>query len=177
MKATGFVDFATDLDNPILEDGRGRRLLGCRGEAEQVRRMSARHSARWSALVEVLVIGGARDASRRSVSSRRPVRHIHDQAVLSGRGDEIIDLARTNLWLDLGHDCADTSLCEMLHRSPAGRTPRVERSQRDPRRPSASWHSATSHGNMTATSLFLAVCCRGTPGISSPAASRRWPHS
>jgi pyruvate dehydrogenase (quinone) len=102
MKASGFVDFATDLRNPefaTIAEGAG--ILGLKAETpEQVEPMIAealKHDG--PALVEVLV-------SRQELSM--PPTITVDQAkgfglfmakaVLSGRGDEIIDLARVNLF-------------------------------------------------------------------------------
>jgi pyruvate dehydrogenase (quinone) len=102
MKASGFVDFATDLRNPefaTIAEGAG--ILGLKAETpEQVEPMIARalkHDG--PALVEVLV-------SRQELSMPPTITLeqakgfglFMAKAVLSGRGDEIIDLARVNLW-------------------------------------------------------------------------------
>ena len=102
MKASGFVDFGTDLHNPdfaAMAEGAG--ILGLRVETpEQVEPMIAqalKHDG--PALVEVLV-------SRQELSMPPTITLeqakgfglFMAKAVLSGRGDEIIDLARVNLW-------------------------------------------------------------------------------
>ena len=101
MKASGFVDFGTDLHNPdfaAMAEGAG--VLGLRAETpEQVEPMIAqalKHDG--PALVEVLV-------SRQELSMPPTITLeqakgfglFMAKAVLSGRGDEIIDLARVNL--------------------------------------------------------------------------------
>ena len=102
MKASGFVDFGTDLRNPnfaAMAEGAG--VLGLRAESpEQVEPMIAqalKHDG--PALVEVLV-------SRQELSMPPTITLeqakgfglFMAKAVLSGRGDEIIDLARVNLF-------------------------------------------------------------------------------
>jgi len=101
MKASGFVDFGTDLHNPdfaAMAEGAG--ILGLKAETpEQVEPMIAqalKHDG--PALVEVLV-------SRQELSMPPTITLeqakgfglFMAKAVLSGRGDEIIDLARVNL--------------------------------------------------------------------------------
>jgi pyruvate dehydrogenase (quinone) len=101
MKATGFVDFATNLRNPDftkIADAAG--LLGLRAETpDQVKPMIAqalKHNG--PALVEVLV-------SRHELSMPPTINYEQAKgfglfmlkAVLNGRGDELIDLARVNL--------------------------------------------------------------------------------
>ena len=101
MKASGFVDFGTDLRNPefaTIAEGAG--ILGLKAEMpEQVEPMIAqalKHDG--PALVEVLV-------SRQELSMPPTITLeqakgfglFMAKAVLSGRGDEIIDLARVNL--------------------------------------------------------------------------------
>jgi pyruvate dehydrogenase (quinone) len=102
MKAAGILDFATSLHNPDfarLAEAAG--LLGLTAETpEQVRPMIDQALAHdGPALVEVLV-------SRQELSM--PPTITLDQvtgfglfmlrAVLSGRGDQIVDLAKVNLW-------------------------------------------------------------------------------
>ena len=102
MKASGFVDFGTDLHNPdfaAMAEGAG--IVGLRAETpEQVEPMVAqalKHDG--PALVEVLV-------SRQELSMPPTITLeqakgfglFMAKAVLSGRGDEIIDLARVNLF-------------------------------------------------------------------------------
>jgi pyruvate dehydrogenase (quinone) len=101
MKASGFVDFGTDLRNPefaTIAEGAG--ILGLKAETpEQVEPIIAqalKHDG--PALVEVLV-------SRQELSMPPTITLeqakgfglFMAKAVLSGRGDEIIDLARVNL--------------------------------------------------------------------------------
>jgi pyruvate dehydrogenase (quinone) len=102
MKAAGFLDFATDLQNPDfakIADASG--LLGLTAETpEQVRPMikeALQHDG--PALVEVHV-------SRQELSMPPSISLEQAKgfglfmlkAVLSGRGDEIIDLAKVNLF-------------------------------------------------------------------------------
>jgi len=102
MKAAGFVDFATELRNPdFTKIAEGAGILGLRAETpEQVEPMIAqafKHDG--PALIEVLV-------SRQELSMPPTITLeqakgfglFMAKAVLSGRGDEIIDLARVNLW-------------------------------------------------------------------------------
>jgi len=102
MKAAGLVDFGTDLQNPnFAQLAEAAGLLGLRVETpEQVRPMLAealKHDG--PALVEVLV--------NRQELSMPPTITLEQmkgfslfmlRAVLSGRGDEIVDLAKTNLF-------------------------------------------------------------------------------
>ena len=102
MKATGFLDFGVELQNPdfaALAQAAG--LLGLRAEtAQDVRPMlqqAFKHDG--PALVEVLV--------HRQELSMPPTITLEQatgfgvfmlKAVLSGRGDEIVDLAKVNLF-------------------------------------------------------------------------------
>jgi len=102
MKAAGIVDFGTDLQNPhFAELAESAGILGLRAELpEQVHPMIAealRHDG--PALVEVLV--------NRQELSMPPTITLEQakgfslfmlKTVLSGRGDEIVDLAKTNLF-------------------------------------------------------------------------------
>ena len=101
MKAAGILDFGTHLRNPdFTKIAEGAGLLGLRAETpDQLQPMIAQAlSHDGPALVEVLV-------SRQELSM--PPTIIYEQAkgfslfmlkaVLNGRGDEIIDLARVNL--------------------------------------------------------------------------------
>src|SRR5580698_5956465 len=101
MKAAGIVDFGTDLKNPnFAELAEAAGLLGLKAETpDQVEPMIAqalKHDG--PALVEVLV-------SRQELSMPPTITYEQARsfglfmlkAVLSGRGDEIIDLARVNL--------------------------------------------------------------------------------
>ena len=102
MKAAGILDFATDLDNPNfarLAESAG--LLGLTAETpEQVRPMIAQaleHDG--PALVEV-VVHRQELAMPPSISLAQMtgMSLFMLKAVLSGRGDEVIDLAKVNLF-------------------------------------------------------------------------------
>lgn len=102
MKAAGIVDYGTDLINPsFTKIAEAAGLLGLKAEtSDEVEPMIAqalRHDG--PALVEVVV-------SRQELS-RPPTITLEQakgfslfmlRAVLSGRGDEIVDLAKTNLF-------------------------------------------------------------------------------
>jgi len=101
MKAAGILDFGTDLQNPnFAKMAEGTGLLGLTAETPaQVRPMIAqalKHDG--PALVEVVV-----DRQELSMPPTITAEQVKGfslftlKAVLSGRGDEIIDLARTNL--------------------------------------------------------------------------------
>jgi pyruvate dehydrogenase (quinone) len=101
MKAGGFLDFATSLENPeFAKIAEGAGLLGLRAETpdqvEPAIAQALKHNG--PALVEVLVA--------RQELSMPPTITFEEakgfgifmlKAVLNGRGDEIIDLARVNL--------------------------------------------------------------------------------
>ena len=101
MKASGFLDFATTLENPeFTKIAEGAGLLGLRVETpdqlEPAIAEALKHDG--PALVEVLVA--------RQELSMPPTITFEEakgfgifmlKAVLNGRGDEIIDLARVNL--------------------------------------------------------------------------------
>ena len=102
MKAAGILDFGTDLKNPnFAKMAEAAGLLGLTAEtSEQVRPMIAQaleHDG--PALVEVLV-------SRQELSMPPTITFEQAKgfglfalkAVLSGRGDEIVDLAKVNLF-------------------------------------------------------------------------------
>jgi len=102
MKAAGILDFATDLHNPdFAKIAEGAGLLGLRAETpDQVEPMIAgalKHDG--PALVEVLV-------PRQELSMPPTITYEQAKgfslfmmkAVLNGRADEIIDLARVNLF-------------------------------------------------------------------------------
>ena len=101
MKAAGIVDYGTDLVNPdFTKIAEGAGLLGLRADTpDQVEPMIARaFKYNGPALVEVLV-------SRQELSMPPTITYEQAKgfslfmmkAVLSGRGDEIIDLAKINL--------------------------------------------------------------------------------
>jgi len=102
MKATGFLDFGTDLHNPdFAKMAEAAGLLGLTAaRPDQVRPMIAQALAHdGPALVEVLV--HRRELSMPPTISLEQMTGFGVfmiKAVLSGRGDEIVDLARTNLW-------------------------------------------------------------------------------
>ena len=102
MKAAGILDFGTDLHNPdFTKIAEGAGLLGLRAETpdqvEPAIAQALKHDG--PALVEVLV-------SRQELSmppaitleQAKGFSLFMMRAVLSGRGDEIIDLARVNLF-------------------------------------------------------------------------------
>ena len=102
MKATGILDFGTELENPDfarLAEAAG--LLGLTAaRPEQVRPMIAQALAHdGAALVEVLV-HRQELAMPPSISLEQVTGFgiFMAKAVLSGRGDELIDLAKTNLF-------------------------------------------------------------------------------
>jgi pyruvate dehydrogenase (quinone) len=102
MKAAGVLDFATDLNNPdFAKMAEACGLLGLRAEdPEQVKPMIAQALAHpGPALVDVLV--------NRQELAMPPTIDMSQvvgfglflvKAVLNGRGTEVIDLARTNLF-------------------------------------------------------------------------------
>jgi len=101
MKAAGLVDFGTDLVNPNFSKlAEAADIFGVRAEKpEEVRTAISRALAHdGTALIEVLV--------NRQELSMPPTISVEQalgfslyliRAVLSGRGDEVIDLAKTNL--------------------------------------------------------------------------------
>jgi pyruvate dehydrogenase (quinone) len=102
MKAAGILDFGTDLRNPdFAKIAEGAHLLGLRAETpDQVEPMIAKALAYdGPALVEVPV-------SRQELSMPPTITLEQAKgfslfmlrAVLSGRGDEVIDLAKVNLF-------------------------------------------------------------------------------
>ena len=102
MKAAGILDFGTDLVNPnFAQMAEGAGLLGLTAETPaQVRPMIAqalKHDG--PALIEVLV-----DRQELSMPPTITAEQVKGfslftlKAVLSGRGDEIIDLAKINLF-------------------------------------------------------------------------------
>jgi pyruvate dehydrogenase (quinone) len=102
MKAAGFLEFATDLHNPdFAKMAEAAGLLGLTAERpEQVQPMIAQAFAHdGPALVEVPV--HRRELAMPPTISLEQMTGFGMfmiKAVLSGRGDEIVDLARTNLW-------------------------------------------------------------------------------
>jgi pyruvate dehydrogenase (quinone) len=101
-KATGILDFGTELDNPdFARMAEAAGLLGLTAaRPEQVRPMIAQALAHdGPALVEVLV-HRQELAMPPSISLEQATGFgiFMAKAVLSGRGDELIDLAKTNLF-------------------------------------------------------------------------------
>jgi len=102
MKAAGILDFGTDLDNPdFAKIAEAAGLLGLTADRpEQVRPMIAQAFAHdGPALVEVAV--HRRELAMPPTISLEQMTGFGIfmiKAVLGGRGDEIVDLARTNLW-------------------------------------------------------------------------------
>jgi pyruvate dehydrogenase (quinone) len=102
MKAAGFLEFGTDLQNPdFAKMAEAAGLLGLTAERpDQVRPMIAQAFAHdGPALVEVLV--HRRELAMPPTISLEQMTGFGMfmlKAVLSGRGDEIVDLAKTNLW-------------------------------------------------------------------------------
>jgi pyruvate dehydrogenase (quinone) len=102
MKAAGILDFATELHNPDFSKmAEAAGVMGLRAEApEEVRPRlveALRHDG--PALVEVFV--NRQELSMPPVVSAEQVRGFSlymAKAVLSGRGDELIDLAKANLF-------------------------------------------------------------------------------
>jgi pyruvate dehydrogenase (quinone) len=102
MKASGFVDFGTDLQNPnFAQMAEGAGLLGLTAETPaQVRPMLAealKHDG--PALVEVVV--NREELSMPPTITAEQVKGFSLftlKAVFSGRGNEIIDLAKINLF-------------------------------------------------------------------------------
>ena len=102
MKAAGFLDFATDLHNPdFAKMAEAAGLLGVTAETpEQVQpKISEALDHDGPALVEVLV-----DRQELAMPPTISIEQMTGfslfmlKAVLSGRGDEIIDLAKINLF-------------------------------------------------------------------------------
>jgi pyruvate dehydrogenase (quinone) len=102
MKAAGILDFGTDLKNPnFAKIAEGAGLLGLTAETpDQVRPMiqqALKHDG--PALIEVLV--NRQELSMPPTITAEQVKGFSLftlKAVLSGRGDEIIDLAKINLF-------------------------------------------------------------------------------
>ncbi len=102
MKAAGILEFGTDLQNPdFAKMAEGAGLLGLTAETpDQVRPMVAqalRHDG--PALVEVMV--SRQELSMPPTLSIEQVKGFSLftlKAVLSGRGDEVLDLAKINLF-------------------------------------------------------------------------------
>ena len=102
MKAAGFLEFATSLENPdFAKMAEAAGLLGLTAERpDQVQPTIARAFAHEGpALIEVAV--HRRDLAMPptiDLEQATGFGMFMIKAVLNGRGDEIIDLAKTNLW-------------------------------------------------------------------------------
>ena len=103
QKSTGFLDFGTELDNPnfaAMAEAIGIRGIRLEDPAEvddgiaaalRPRRARSHRCGRQP--------HGARHAALRSPPEMAKGFTLYMlKAVISGRGDEIIDLAKTNLW-------------------------------------------------------------------------------
>ncbi|WP_349700552.1 ubiquinone-dependent pyruvate dehydrogenase [Acidisarcina polymorpha] len=105
MKAAGILAFGTDLVNPDFSDiGRAAGLLGLRAEtADQVRPMLQQALAHdGPALVEVLVNRQELSIPPTITSAQAKGFSLYMmRAVLSGRGDEVLDLASPNTLKEL----------------------------------------------------------------------------
>jgi pyruvate dehydrogenase (quinone) len=102
MKAAGILDFATDLKNPNFADiARAAGLFGVRVEDPGELQESVKRALEYDgpALVEV-VTARQELAMPPTIELKQAVGFsvYMAKAVLSGRGDEIVDLAKTNLF-------------------------------------------------------------------------------
>jgi pyruvate dehydrogenase (quinone) len=102
MKAAGILDFATDLQNPNFADiARAAGLFGVRvedpGELQESVKRAFEHDG--PALIDV-VTARQELAMPPTIELKQAVGFsvYMAKAVLSGRGDEIVDLAKTNLF-------------------------------------------------------------------------------
>jgi pyruvate dehydrogenase (quinone) len=101
MKAAGLLDFATDLVNPnFAQLAESAGLLGLRVEKPEALEAAVKEALSHDgpALIEVLV--NRQELSMPPTITAEQVKGFSlymVRAVLSGRGDEVIDLAKTNL--------------------------------------------------------------------------------
>src|SRR5258707_426769 len=101
MKAAGILDFGTDLHNPdFTKIAEGAGLLGLRAETPDQVEPAISQALKYDghALVEMLV--SCQELSMATTITLEQAKGFSlfmMKAVLSGRGDEIIDLARVNL--------------------------------------------------------------------------------
>jgi pyruvate dehydrogenase (quinone) len=101
MKAAGLLDFATDLVNPnFAQLAESAGLLGLRVEKPEALESAVKEALSHDgpALIEVLV--NRQELSMPPTITAEQVKGFSlymVRAVLSGRGDEVIDLAKTNL--------------------------------------------------------------------------------
>ncbi len=103
QKSTGFLAFGTELQEPELRgDGRGRRhpRHPARGSRPRSRTASPRRSPMTGRCWSTRSSTGPSSPCRPSITVEmaKGFTLYMVKAVMSGRGDEIIDLARTNLW-------------------------------------------------------------------------------
>jgi pyruvate dehydrogenase (quinone) len=100
MKADGFVTYGTDLDNPSFADvARACGLHGVRverpGELDEALRSALAHDG--PAVVEVMVARQELSIPPKiSVAQAKGFTLWATRSVLSGRGDEVLEVARTN---------------------------------------------------------------------------------
>ena len=102
MKAAGMIDYATDLDNPnFAELATASGLLGIRVEAPEDLEFALREALAYDgpALVDV-VVNRQELSLPPSITSEQVLGFSLYllRAVMNGRGDEVIDLATTNLF-------------------------------------------------------------------------------
>jgi pyruvate dehydrogenase (quinone) len=101
MKADGFVNFGTDLENPSFADiGRAAGLHGIRiehpGELADGLRSAFAHAG--PAVVEVMTVRHELSIPPRiSAAQVKGFTLWATRSVLSGRGDEVVEVARTSL--------------------------------------------------------------------------------
>ncbi len=102
MKAAGLLDFATDLVNPnFAQLAESAGILGLRVEKPEDLRPALQEALSHDgpALVEVIV--NRQELSMPPTITAEQAKGFSlymVRAVLSGRGDEVIDLAKTNLF-------------------------------------------------------------------------------
>ena len=102
MKAAGLIDFATDLVNPnFAQLAESAGLLGIRVEKPEALGAAVKEALSHDgpALIEVLV--NRQELSMPPTITAEQVKGFSlymVRAVLSGRGDEVVDLAKTNLF-------------------------------------------------------------------------------
>ena len=101
MKADGFVNFGTDLDNPsFAEIARAVGLLGVRIEhpCELVLGLRVGRAQDGASVIEVMTERQELSIPPHiTVSQAKGFTLWATRSVLSGRGDELLELAKTNL--------------------------------------------------------------------------------
>ena len=103
QKAAGFLDFGTELDNPnfaAMAEAIGIRGIRLEDPAEVDEGIAAALAHDGPVVVDAVVnrtgAGNAPGHHRRN--GQGLLRSTWSRRCMSGRGDEVIDLARTNLW-------------------------------------------------------------------------------